>query len=405
VAWGKARAARPAGAAFDAVSEVDFWRNFASSSSPELVLRPDSPTFSVAFVNEAYLRATGSDSQHVIDQPVRSVSPMQGSPGEESLEAQLERVLSGGVGNAMPVRPYRRPRAGRAGAGFDELFFTAQNAPLVSSDGQLSYVLHRLLDVTAVVRWAAGGEAREEVERLLLARTAALAAAERELDALSYSISHDLRAPLRAIDGFSEALSIDHAEALDEQGQHYLGRVRAGVARMSQLLDDLLGLSRIHRAPLRHAQVDLSALGRGVVADLRAREPGREVLVQIADGMIARGDGPLLGILLEHLLGNAWKFTSKAPSAEISFFQEQAPGQLRFCIQDNGVGFDMAYVNRLFAPFQRLHQATEFDGRGIGLAIVDRIVARHGGSVSVEAAVGKGARASFTLGEGASRAR
>jgi light-regulated signal transduction histidine kinase (bacteriophytochrome) len=129
------------------------------------------------------------------------------------------------------------------------------------------------------------------------------------------------------------------------------------------------------------------------------------VRVQIADGMIARGDGPLLGILLEHLLGNAWKFTSKAPSAEISFFQEQAPGQLRFCIQDNGVGFDMAYVNRLFAPFQRLHQATEFDGRGIGLALVDRIVARHGGSVSVEAEVGKGAKASFTLGEGASRAR
>jgi signal transduction histidine kinase len=240
---------------------------------------------------------------------------------------------------------------------------------------------------------------RREWTRQLEHTNAELARANEELEAFSYSVSHDLRAPLRAMDGFSRALLERHAGALDAEGRHYAERVRAATVRMSALIDDLLELARISRAPLRAEPVDLSFLARRVVEDLRRRDPSRAVTVDIPDGLEARGDRQLLGIALENLVGNAWKFTGKVPEARLSVGREGGDGGEVFFVRDNGAGFDMAYADKLFAPFQRLHRASEFDGTGVGLATVRRIVARHGGRIWARGAIGEGATFFFSLGE------
>jgi light-regulated signal transduction histidine kinase (bacteriophytochrome) len=237
------------------------------------------------------------------------------------------------------------------------------------------------------------------LEARVAQRTQELTVANRELESFSYSVSHDLRAPLRAVDGFSQALLEDEGERLSEDGRELAGRLRAAATRMGQLIDDLLNLSRFTRAELRHEPVDLSALAREVVEDLRRREPTREVEVSIAPDLKASGDARLLRVALENLLGNAWKFTSHRSGARISFSAEARDGQTRYCVRDNGAGFDMAYAGKLFSPFQRLHKPSEFPGTGIGLATVQRIIQRHGGHVHAEATVGGGASFCFTLEE------
>jgi PAS domain S-box-containing protein len=233
-----------------------------------------------------------------------------------------------------------------------------------------------------------------ELER----RIAELDAANRELDAFAYSVSHDLRAPLRAIDGFSSALLSDHGDGLEPGARHALTRVRAGAQRMSALIDDLLDLSRISRAPLRMETIDLAELARGVVAELFRREPERQVQVDIAAELRAQADGRLMTIVLVNLFDNAWKFTARRSEARIAFGQEERGEEMLYFVRDNGAGFDMQYAHRLFTPFQRLHDASEFEGTGIGLATVNRIIARHGGRIWVEAVQGTGAAFFFTLG-------
>ncbi len=223
----------------------------------------------------------------------------------------------------------------------------------------------------------------------------ALAAVNQELESFAYSVSHDLRAPLRAIEGFSQALLEDCLDQLDDQGRDYLQRVSAEARRMAQLIDDLLILSRVTRAEMHHEQVDLSALAAGIVARLREAEPDRQAEIQIAEGLIARGDANLLGQVLENLLGNAWKFTSKCERADIHLGQEDGA----FFVRDNGAGFDMRYADKLFTPFQRLHAMTEFPGTGVGLSTVQRIVARHGGRVWCASEPGQGTTFYFTLAE------
>jgi signal transduction histidine kinase/GAF domain-containing protein len=219
-----------------------------------------------------------------------------------------------------------------------------------------------------------------------------------ELEAFSYSVSHDLRAPLRAIDGFSKALSNEQA-GLGEKGRHYLERIRAGTQRMSDLIDDLLKLSRIARTPVRRERVDLSTLANEVAEELRRREPHRAVTIDVATGLSADGDRQLVRIVLDNLLGNAWKFTSKRPEGRIQFGVETIASGRAFFVRDNGAGFDMSYADKLFAPFQRLHKASEFDGTGIGLATVQRIITRHAGHLSAVGEADVGATFFFTLGE------
>ena len=222
-----------------------------------------------------------------------------------------------------------------------------------------------------------------------------------ELEAFSYSVSHDLRAPLRAIDGFGQRLIEAHRDKLDSTALHYLDRIRAGTQIMAQLIEDLLSLSRVSRAELNIQPVSLSALVQRIANELRQSEPGRSVAWSIAGDATVAGDERLLGIALQNLLGNAWKFTSKRGQARIEFGLTQQDGDAVLFVRDNGAGFDMAYTDKLFAPFQRLHSAAEFSGTGIGLATVRRIVERHGGRVWAQAAVDQGAAFYFTLGKGA----
>jgi PAS domain S-box-containing protein len=237
----------------------------------------------------------------------------------------------------------------------------------------------------------------DELETRVRQRTAELEASTRELDAFAYSVSHDLRAPLRSLEGFSQVLLEDYAGELDEDAQGYLRRIQANVGRMAQMIDDLLHLSRATRSQLRREHTDLSALAREVAHELETTEPGRTVELRIPDELATQGDPHLIRLVLQNLLGNAWKFTGHSDDATIEVGSKDHQGVQVFTVRDNGAGFDMKYADKMFDPFQRLHAASEFEGSGIGLAIVHRIVTRHGGQIRAEGVPGEGATFFFSL--------
>lgn len=228
-------------------------------------------------------------------------------------------------------------------------------------------------------------------------RAAQLEAANKELEAFSYSVSHDLRAPLRSIDGFSHVLLEDYSDQLPDEGRNYLERVRAAAQRMAVLIDDLLNLSRVTRTPLQPKFINLSQMVEEILESLHETYPERKVTCSIMPGLMVEGDPHLLHIVLENLLGNAWKFTAKQEQPRIEFGQKAHAKERTFYVRDNGVGFDMAYADKLFGVFQRLHSITDFPGTGVGLATVQRIIGIHGGRIWAESAEGKGATFYFTL--------
>jgi len=237
----------------------------------------------------------------------------------------------------------------------------------------------------------------ETLEGRVAERTVELESVNRELEAFAYSVSHDLRAPLRAMDGFSLALIEDYDENLDDTAKKFLNRIRTASQQMSRLIDDLLSLSRVTRSEIRHTSVDLSAIANEIVNRHLELQPRDNFAFEIEDEVKVYGDERLLRIALENLLGNAWKFSSKTENPAVSFKRASKNGETVCCVKDNGAGFDMRYADKLFGAFQRLHSTSEFEGTGIGLATVQRIITRHGGKIWAESEVGKGAAFYFTI--------
>jgi signal transduction histidine kinase len=312
-------------------------------------------------------------------------------------EGPLSQALSGGLGlnrflwSLLPAGGYSEHLL-LAGFSGDA---AASQLPLTPEDLDYFKMLGR--HVAVLLRNSHLITELEGERRQLRRMNAQYIEANRELEAFSYSVSHDLRAPLRSIDGFSQALLEDYSDKLDGRAQDYALRVRAAAQRMGELIDDLLQLSRVGRAELTRQPVDLSSLALGVVAELRARDPERRAAVTVQDGVHAHADPHLARIVLDNLLGNAWKFTATNEDAQIQFTAEQQHATWVYSVRDNGAGFDMKYAERLFRPFQRLHSMAEYPGTGIGLATVRRVIDRHRGRVWAESAVGKGACFSFTL--------
>jgi PAS domain S-box-containing protein len=329
--------------------------------------------------NRGAERLFGYTASEVVGQSAALLLP----PGEHSGDP----VSADRLARSEPMEPIEIARRRQDGSLVD---LSATYSPIVDSSGGMVGISMVARDVSERKR------ADAEVRR---AREAA-ETANRELEAFSYSVAHDLRAPLRRIDGFNVALLQDYQGVLDDVGRDYVRRALDSVQEMRRLIDGLLELARVTRVGLHNQPVDLSELARATVQQLKDIEPDRAVESVIRDGMTEEGDRALLGAALQNLLGNAWKFTRQKRNARIEFGSDVEQGKKVYFVRDNGAGFDMQHAARLFGVFQRLHSQREFEGTGIGLATVQRIVERHGGRVWAEAKVGEGACFHFTLGEG-----
>lgn len=326
--------------------------------------------------NKGAARLFGKGAEQALGRPLADLFP-----SEESIlfREQILPALSASGGHEGDIR--MRGTDGR-------VFFARLSLSLLrQGDGSAKGLVALAADITE----------RKAAEAALRRLTEQLAAANKELESFSYSVSHDLRAPLRAIDGFSQALEEDHGERLDDAAKDYLRRVRRSAQNMGQLIDDLLELSRVTRRELTREDVDLSEMARSVMAELQESAPKRKAQVQIAPGMVVRGDAGLLHIAVLNLLGNAWKYTAYREVAEIVFGCRHDNGENVFFVQDNGAGFDMRYADHLFGAFQRLHRQEEFEGTGVGLATVQRVLARHGGRIWARAVPDRGATFYFVI--------
>jgi len=337
----------------------------------------------IEYVNPKFCQLTGYTAEEAMGQNPRILK--SGMTPQEEYRKLWTTIMSGGEWRGEFLNKKKN----------GELYWeSASISPIRNAEGTITHFLAVKEDITERKK------AEEEIRKLnadLMEQAIELKAVNAELEAFSFSVSHDLRAPLRGIDGFSQALLEDYGSQLDAQGMDYLQRVRASTLRMNQLIDALLSLSRVTLGDLRREPVDLSALARVVAEDLQAAQPERSVEFAIEPGLVADGDPRLLRLVLENLLGNAWKFTGRKPKARIQFSADELDGRAVYFVRDNGTGFDMAYADKLFGPFQRLHGQNEFPGTGIGLATVQRIIRRHGGRVWAEGEPGRGATFYFTL--------
>lgn len=327
--------------------------------------------------NKGAERNFGYSAQEMLGRHISTVYPEE---EHEFLQHEVIEPLKQKGEHEIEVRPQKKS---------GEKFFAHLSLSMLYDDqGKAKGMVGYAIDITK----------RKQAEILLKTRTEELAAANKELEGFSYSVSHDLRAPLRAIDGFSLALAEDYKDLLDETGKDYLNRVRSGAQRMGELIDDLLQLARVNRSNLVRETVALTDIAEEVIQTLREQTPERTVEVKIAPNLKASADQGLSRIMIDNLLNNAWKYSSLQEHAVIEFGKTRQKGETIFYVKDNGIGFDMKYATRLFGPFQRLHRKDEFTGTGIGLATVQRIVTRHGGRIWAESKVGEGATFYFTLG-------
>lgn len=357
------------------------------ASTPDLVYTFDLER-RFSFANAALLEMWGRTLEESLGKSLLEI-------GYEPWHAEMhEREIDQVIASGRPVRgqvPFHHATQGRRI--YDYIF-----VPVFDEAGEVEAVAGTTRDITEYKQ--AEEEARilnARLEQRVAERTAELEATNAELEAFNYSVSHDLRAPLRSIDGFSQALLDDGTAAADPQSLHYLERIRVSAVRMGELIDDLLDLSRLSREPLEKRPVDLSRLSLLIAQRLREAEPQRDCSFRADPGIEVDGDERLLTILLQNLLENAWKFTRMRERACVEFTAHEQDGEKVYQVRDNGAGFDMKYAGRLFGAFQRLHGSQEYEGTGIGLATVQRVVRRHGGRVWAEAAVDEGAAFYFTL--------
>lgn len=378
-----------------AAASPDFRAIFKATPGLYLILLPDAPRFTITAVNSAYATATMTVPDQIIGRGLFDVFPDNpddpAADGARNLRASLLRVLQSKAPDIMTTQKYdiRTPDGG-----FEERYWDPLNSPVLSADGSIACIIHRVVDVTELVRLK---EQKVQREQDLAVANERLRIANSELKAFSYSVSHDLRAPLRAVEGFSRMLAEDCGDQLDDQGRDYVRRISNAARRMSQLIEDLLQLSKVTSADLRRMPVRLSELIDDIGAALALQQPSRNVQLVIQPGMVVQADNGLMRILVENLMSNAWKFTSKISNPKVTFESEKKPGGVVYVIRDNGAGFDMQFARNLFQPFQRLHPESEFPGTGIGLVTVRRIVERHGGRTWAEALPGLGASIYFTL--------
>jgi PAS domain S-box-containing protein len=372
--------------AYEALRAEEKFRAVAETASDAIVAADERGL--IVYANPTVQRMFGLNLGDIVGQPITCLMPER---FHDAHQAGFRRYLAAGEARVI-------------GKGIVELAGRRKDGsefPLELSLGEWRAGDQRYF--TAIMRDITLRKQSEErirvLNQVLESRATELAAANKELEAFSYSVSHDLRAPLRSIDGFSLALLEDCAEQLDEQGKRYLHNVRESAQHMAHLIDDLLSLSRVTRQDLLRARVDLTALAAKVVDRLRQAQPERRTDFAVAQGLTGNGDARLLEIALWNLISNAWKFTAKRETARIEFGQRREGEDTVFFVRDNGAGFDMKYADKLFGVFQRLHAAHEFEGTGVGLAIVQRVINRHGGRVWAEGAVDKGATFYFTVGD------
>jgi len=368
----------------------------AVEQTPAGVLIADAPDVTIRMVNSAALGIRGETSEPLTDIPIE-LHPQNwqtfypdGSPYDPE-DLPLSKAILQGRTSVNEEVIIRRSDG-------EDRWVLANAAPVRNTKNEIIAGVVVFPDITD--RKHAEAEIQklnEELEERVRQRTAQLQAVNGELEAFAYSVSHDLRAPLRSMDGFSKAVMEDYGDKLDDQGRDYLNRVRRASQRMGQLIDDILTLSRITRGEMKYETVNLSAIAEAVRTTLVETTPERRVEWVIAENVEVRGDAVLLRVLMDNLLGNAWKFTADHETATVEFGLEEQRGEVVYCVRDDGAGFDMAYANKLFGAFQRLHRVSEFEGTGIGLATVQRIVNRHGGHIWAEAEVERGAAFYFTL--------
>jgi len=360
-----------------------------TASLGEAVWLRDAHTLEVLYVNEAYERIWGRTRESLVADPASFLSAVHPDDLPRLMEALP--LQYGGRWIDMHFRILVRDG--------QERWIRYRTYPIFDREGRLWRTIGVTEDATEKrVAELALRRVNEQLEARVAERTSQLQHANRELESFAYTVSHDLKGPLRALTGFSQALMEDCGDRLDRLGLSYLERVRGAALRMGELIDDLLELSRVSRVEMTVERVDITAIARRVIEDLRAQEPSRNVVVRIDEGLKAQGDSRLLCIVLENLLSNAWKFTARSEHPRIEVLRHADESARRWIlIKDNGVGFDMQYVERIFGPFQRLHTSDEFPGTGIGLATVARILQRHRGEIRAEAAPGQGATFKFRV--------
>jgi signal transduction histidine kinase len=408
----------------------DFRLLFESVPGLYLVL---TRTLEIVAASDAYLEATMTRRESILGKNLFDVFPDNPddpiATGVRNLHASLERVMQNKVSDAMAVQKYDIRRPESKGGGFEERYWSPRNSPVLDAQGEILYIIHRVEDVTDFVRERQKGieqsrlteELKDRVEKTqteiyhraqelqeankqlrttmdeLKRKTLALEASNKELESFTYSVSHDLRAPLRAIDGFSRMLLEECSEMLSVEGKRFLDIVRSNTQRMGQLIDDLLTLSRLGRLETRLSTVNMDHLVAEVIGEFVRDQYMKEADVRVHALARIRGDRPMLRQVFVNLISNAIKFSRKSDPRIIEIGSRAEEDKMIYWVKDNGVGFDMKYADKLFGVFQRLHSVQEFEGTGVGLAIAHRIIQKHEGQIWANAKVNEGATFHFAL--------